>query len=244
MGSIIIFGATGGIGKALALQFASENKDLLLSASNLEKLKILQQEIQNQFSCSCPIFQLDFSNVDGSIEQLMVLLKETNISGAVFAQGIMDSQDNYQSDINKIKRMYQVNLFGIMQITNLILSKLPNQNDSFVSFISSVAAMRGRKKNFYYGSSKAALNIFIEGLRHQYGQGQILIQTVLPGMIKTNMTKNLPESRLMALPENAAADIIRGIKKKKTVVFTPWYWKYIMLLVKNIPDFIFKRLNF
>lgn len=111
--------------------------------------------------------------------------------------------------------------------------------------ISSVAGDRGRKSNVLYGSAKAAVSKYCSGLRGHLSTHGTNVLTIKPGFIDTPMTAHIqPKNFLWATPEKTAQDIMRAIEKKKTVLYTPGFWKIIMFIVKHIPESIFKKLNF
>jgi short-subunit dehydrogenase len=108
--------------------------------------------------------------------------------------------------------------------------------------ISSVAGDRGRPSNYLYGSAKAALQAFLEGLRARLFKVGVHVVDIKPGFVATPMTAGLPlPGPLVATPEKVAKDIVRGIERKKDVLYTPWFWWGIMLIIRNVPRFVFKR---
>ena len=111
----------------------------------------------------------------------------------------------------------------------------------------SVAGERGRKKNYIYGSSKAAIHTYLSGLRQKYFNKNIYVYSIIPGFINTKLYENNHENFLMKFlicdPKYLAKIIYTSYLKKKLIVYTP-YWKYIMILIKLIPESIFKKLSF
>jgi short-subunit dehydrogenase len=110
--------------------------------------------------------------------------------------------------------------------------------------ISSVAGDRGRKSNYIYGSAKAALTTYLSGLRNRLYDAQVHVMTVKPGFVATAMTKDLdlPE-KLTAQPEEVAQDIYSAQQKNKNVIYTKWFWKYIMMIIRIIPEWKFKGMS-
>jgi len=115
---------------------------------------------------------------------------------------------------------------------------MEQNKNGFIVGISSVASDRGRKTNYIYGSSKAAFS----GLRSRLYQSNVRVLTVKPGFVNTKMTQglNLPK-KLTAEPQDVAVDIFKAQQNKKDVIYTKAKWRLIMLIVKNIPDFIFEK---
>jgi short-subunit dehydrogenase len=110
--------------------------------------------------------------------------------------------------------------------------------------ISSVAGDRGRKSNYIYGAAKAALTAYLSGLRNRLYELQVHVMTVKPGFVATKMTEgmDLPE-KLTALPEEVARDIFSAQQKGKDVLYTKWMWRWVMLIIRNIPEFQFKKMS-
>ncbi|WP_250523076.1 MULTISPECIES: SDR family NAD(P)-dependent oxidoreductase, partial [unclassified Caballeronia] len=123
-----------------------------------------------------------------------------------------------------------------------IANRLEAQRHGTLAVISSVAGDRGRPSNYLYGSAKAALQAFLEGLRARLFKVGVHVVDIKPGFVATPMTAGLPlPGPLVATPEKVAKDIVRGIDRKKDVLYTPWFWWGIMLIIRNVPRFVFKR---
>ena len=131
-----------------------------------------------------------------------------------------------------------------MLMINQILCEIGSFKKGFIIGVSSVAGERGRQKNYIYGSAKSAFSTYLSGLRQRLNNKYIHVMTVHPGFVKTKMTKNLETIKfLTAEPYEVADDIYNGQQNGKEIVYSKWYWKYIMLIVRNIPEFIFKKTN-
>jgi len=109
--------------------------------------------------------------------------------------------------------------------------------------ISSVAGDRGRQSNYFYGASKGGLSLFLQGLRNRLSRSGIHVMTVKPGFVDTPMTEGMEGLFLVASPERVADDILRAFEAGKDVLYTPWFWRYIMLAIRLIPERLFKKLT-
>jgi decaprenylphospho-beta-D-erythro-pentofuranosid-2-ulose 2-reductase len=112
-----------------------------------------------------------------------------------------------------------------------------------IAVISSVAGDRGRKSNYVYGSAKGGLTIFLQGLRNALSGSGVHVLTIKPGFVDTPMTNDFTKGLLWAKPEKVAKDIKRAIDKKKNIIYTPWFWRWIMLIIRLIPESVFKKMN-
>ena len=115
----------------------------------------------------------------------------------------------------------------------------------YICGISSVAGERGRQSNYIYGATKAAFTTYLAGLRNRLQRSGVAVITVKPGFVDTSMTwgRLNPDSPLVAQPERVGRDIVRAIRKRKNVIYTPWFWAGIMLIIRLIPEPLFKRLR-
>jgi len=111
--------------------------------------------------------------------------------------------------------------------------------------VSSVAGDRGRQSNYPYGASKAALDAYLSGLRNRAYPLGINVITIKPGFVRTRLTEGKvnPNSPLLASPERVAGDIFNAVRVGRSICYTPWFWAYIMCIIRLIPEFIFKRLK-
>jgi short-subunit dehydrogenase len=115
------------------------------------------------------------------------------------------------------------------------------QQQGSIAVISSVAGDRGRASNYLYGSAKAAVSTFLSGMRQRLEKRGVNVLTVKPGFVDTPMTRDFKKSALWAKPEEVARGIVRAIDRRKAVVYLPWFWSIIMLIIKHVPEFMFKR---
>ena len=97
--------------------------------------------------------------------------------------------------------------------------------------------------NYVYGSAKAAVSAFLSGLRQRLQKSGVNVLTIKPGFVDTPMTKDFPKGALWAKPEDVAKGIVKAIDKGRSVVYLPWFWWLIMLVIRNVPEFVFKRVK-
>lgn len=112
-----------------------------------------------------------------------------------------------------------------------------------IAVISSVAGDRGRQSNYVYGSAKALVSAFASGMRQRLSKQGVHVITIKPGFVSTPMTAHLKQGALWAQPEQVAKDITRAIDQGQRVVYTPGFWRWIMLIIKHIPEFVFVKLK-
>ena len=106
-----------------------------------------------------------------------------------------------------------------------------------------MAGDRGRPSNYVYGAAKATLSTFLQGLRARLAKSGVHVLTVKPGLVDTPMTAHLKKNRLYSSPAKVGQDIYHAMKKGRDIQYAPWFWMGVMMIIRNIPERIFKRLN-
>ncbi|WP_027377458.1 SDR family NAD(P)-dependent oxidoreductase [Kaistella palustris] len=141
-------------------------------------------------------------------------------------------------------KIIDVNYAKLVPVLNFFAEKLERQRQGTMIVLSSVAGERGRQSNFIYGSAKAGLTAYLSGLRNYMFSRNVHILTVKPGFMDTKMTEGLPlNPKLTASPVQAADAIYKAYKRKKNVAYVLPVWAVIMLVIRNIPEFIFKKMK-
>ena len=241
-GYVLIIGANSDIAKALARIYAENGYDLYLASRNIKELEKLANDIKIKTQRDVEIFKLDildYKNHKKFYENLKV-----KPVGVISAVGYLGNQEKAEYDFSEAKRIIDTNFTGLVSLLNIITKDFAKRKKGFIIGISSVAGDRGRKSNYIYGAAKAAFTTYLSGLRNKLYHFNVQVLTVKPGFVNTKMTKNLKLPRkLTAEPEEVANDIFKAQQKGKDILYTKWFWKWIMLIIKLIPEKIFKKLN-
>ena len=130
---------------------------------------------------------------------------------------------------------------GAVSILNIVADDFERCGSGVIAGISSVAGDRGRQSNYVYGTAKAAVSTFAQGLRHRLARTGVSVITIKPGLVDTPMTASFKKGALWASPDAVAARIERAIERRDDIVYTPWFWRWIMLIIKALPEPIFKK---
>jgi len=242
MSYILIIGAKSDIAKALAREYAKHGYDLYLAAREVEVLSDFAQDIRVRTQREVKLLELDildFESHRGFYEAI-----EEKPLGAISAVGYLGDQSKAQKDFAEAKRIIDTNYTGVVSLFNIIAEDFSRRRSGFMVGISSVAGERGRKSNYFYGSAKAALSAYLSGLRNRLYEAQVQVMTVKPGFVATKMTAqmDLPE-KLTASPEEVARDIFTAQQKGKDLLYTKRIWRWIMLIIKLIPEWKFKGMS-
>jgi decaprenylphospho-beta-D-erythro-pentofuranosid-2-ulose 2-reductase len=141
--------------------------------------------------------------------------------------------------------MLQANFSGTVLFCEAARKNLLAQGDGTLCVFSSVAGDRGRKPVILYGAAKAGLSSYLEGLDHKHSADGLTVITVKPGFVKTGMTAGLKPPPFAGRPEDVARSVIRAIDRgRPAVLYTPPIWRYVMLVIRNLPRFIMRRIGF
>lgn len=245
MTSILIVGATSAIARALAAEFAARGHALLLAGRDVGELKMLAADLHLRHNVRTGTYPLDVLAFDTHHEVLQsVFLQEgEELEGVIVCAGYLGDQAEAQERPDEAKRIIDTNFTGCVSVLNLAANHFEKKGRGFICALSSVAGDRGRQSNYLYGSAKAGLSAYLQGLRNRLFHHGVDVVTVKLGFVDTRMTFGRSSLFLVASPEAIGARIHAAIRKGKSVVYLPWFWRYIMLAVRCLPEVIFKRLR-
>ena len=242
MNTVLILGATSDIAQAIARQFASHNYSLQLAARDPIQLERLASDLRIRFQVSVQVLAFDATDFDVHAAFYQHLSPAPSVVISVF--GYLGNQEKGQHDWEEAKMTVQTNYTGAVSILNIVAEDFAHKKAGTIVGISSVAGDRGRGSNYLYGSAKAGFSAYLSGLRNRMSGVGVQVITVKPGFVDTSMTEDLDLPPLLtAQPESVAVDVFRAVKTKKDVVYTKWFWRWIMLVIKIIPERIFKKLK-
>lgn len=241
---ILILGATSAMARGTAAAFAARGDTLLLAGRDIEELQRLAADLSVRYRVPAHHAVFDIADIDSHARFVGQVTKTLGgLDGVVLAAGFMADQSNAASDFSLVERMVQVNYLGAMSALDHCAAQLVAAGHGFIVGISSVAGDRGRQSNYYYGSSKAGLSTYLSGLRNRLAGHGIQVLTIKPGFVDTAMTYGMEGLFLVASPEDIGRSIVRAVEKQRNTVYLPWFWRYIMLIISHIPEFVFKRLK-
>lgn len=240
---MIVLGSTSEVAQAFvekALQEGEKFERIYLFTSNKETserfarhidVKFLQQSEIIELDLTKPINYFEFDQINSSL-----LFCATGYLGEGTEEGLYDNKNT--------ERIIDINYSKLVPVINYFAQKFESRRSGTIIGLSSVAGDRGRQSNFIYGSAKAAFTAYLSGLRNYLFEKKVHVMTVKPGFMATKMTEGLPlNPKLTATPKQAAECIYKAFKKQKNVVYVLPIWGVIMMIIRNIPEFIFKKLK-
>ncbi len=240
--NILIFGASSDISKELARQYAQQNDNVTLLGTGVQRLEPLKLDIEIRNKVKVDLFEFDILKYNNSNEKIKKLINQSDIS--IMLIGYLGNQNEADENDDELARIVNLNYFKVIEVLNLIQRTYVSKQTGIIAGVSSVAGDRGKQSNFAYGSAKAGLSVYLDGLRNRLYPKGVHVVTIKPGFMATKMTKdlNLPKI-LTASPQKAAKTIIKAIAKRKNKVFVNWMWKYIMIIIRAIPEPVFKKMK-
>ncbi len=242
---ILIIGATSGIAEETARLFAAKGDSLFLVARNSDKLKAVAADLQVRGATKIDSFVADLNDFDQHkkiIESATKSLEGLDI--VLIAHGLLPDQKACEQNYSEAEKTLKINFLSVVSLLTPIANQFEKEKKGIIAVISSVAGDRGRQSNYVYGASKGGLNTFLQGLRNRLAPSGVSVITIQPGFVDTAMTAHLKKGLLFAKSETVARGIYQAIRKKKNVVYLPCFWWGIMFIVRNIPEWLFKRLKF
>ncbi|MGB0524660.1 MAG: SDR family oxidoreductase [Flammeovirgaceae bacterium] len=238
----LVLGATSAVGKALSILYAQAGYDLILSSRKPTKLEPLKKDLELRFSIAVTLISLEAAAFESHSSILQPLANELDVAICIF--GYLGDQTLAQSNFEETQAIINANYTGAVSVLNIISDAFEARKSGLIIGVSSVAGARGRQSNYIYGSAKAGFTAYLSGLRNRLFQSDVHVLTVIPGFMFTKMTEgmSLPKP-ITATATTAAKHIFKAAQKRKNCIYVLPIWWLIMLLIKSIPEFIFKRLN-
>ena len=241
---VLIVGATSAIAQAAARYFAAHGALLFLSARNPQKLSEAAADLRVRGAAQVTTKAMDVADFDlhaPLIEEARQKLGGFDV--VLIAHGTLGDQKVCEKSYEATEKELKINFLSVVSLLTPLANILESQQSGCLAVISSVAGDRSRQSNYVYGTAKGAVSLFLQGLRNRLHKSGITVLTIKPGFVDTPMTAGLKKNPLFASPDEIGRGIYRAIQKKRDVVYLPGYWRGIMLAVKILPEFLFKRLS-
>lgn len=246
MKKIVIIGAGSAMAKECARLWAKNNSvHFSLVVRNQERIKPFVQDLLVR----SPNTKVDVLSINFTSEKEISRLAENLVSDGpidlvLIAHGTPPDQLNCQKSLFLCDETLQINGVSPCLFAEAFAGVMESQAQGNIAVIGSVAGDRGRKSNYIYGASKGLVSRYVEGMQHRFAGTGIVVSMIKPGPTATPMTENLRDSGMKFAPVTLVAqEIVEGIAKGKTLIYTPKKWQIIMLIIRHLPSFIFNKLN-
>ena len=203
---------------------------------NSEQLILISHDLELRYSIACNYLSCDFNH---EIKELLILLDTIEGEIDLFIAH-SDFTDNQHLTVKTINHIIKTNILATTLLINHYLNL--KQKKHHLLYLSSVASCRGRAKNSLYGGTKAAIEIYLQGLQQAASETQHICIAKL-GFIDTKQTYGLPGVFYAAPPKACAKACWKAIKNHKRLIYFPKFWILIMLIIRSLPFFIYKKMK-
>lgn len=242
MNYVLILGAGSDVGIALAHHYAAKGFGIVAAGRNRATLEPVCSDLRIRYQVDVQFKVFDARDFQSHDTFVAGLPESTLLTICVF--GFLGDQETAFHSWEESLRILESNYTGAVSILNRIALSYEGKGEGTIVGISSVAGDRGRQSNFIYGSAKAGFTAYLSGLRNRLAPKGIRVITVKPGFIATRMTAHLTLPKpLTATPAKVAIAIGKAVSGKRDVVYVLWMWRWIMLIIRSIPEGIFKKLK-
>ena len=248
MKTVLILGATSGLARALAKEWASRRYKVVLAARDEEELELIAADLRVRYRATVETLTFDATSyrTHAAFWKRALAAAGGRLDGTCLCFGTMFSQEEAARDWAKSKATIDGNFTAAVSILNIAADYYETREDTkrgWICVVSSVAGDRGRASNYIYGSSNSAVSIYTQGLRQRLAKNGTTVTTVKPGPLDTAMTWGLDKLPLLASPESVAREIVLGVRRRKDIIYVPAPWRIIMGILCLVPEKIWKQVK-
>jgi short-subunit dehydrogenase len=242
--AVAIFGATSAIAQSVARLYAEEGARFFLAGRNADRLDAVAGDLRVRGASDVHVRTADFADLATCAP---VCAEAARLLGtidvALVAHGTLPDQDACERDDAALREAIAVNFTSHACLLTQLANVMEAQGRGSLVAIGSAAGDRGKRRNYVYGAAKAAIAVLQQGLMGRLARAGVHVTLVKPGFVDTPMTASFEKGLLWTTPERAARSIVRAVKDRKTTVYVPWFWRWIMAALRMVPQRLFARLD-
>ncbi|MGO9389775.1 SDR family oxidoreductase [Rhodoblastus sp.] len=247
MAKIAIFGANSAIAAACARQWIAEGNSIFLIGRNSDRLKTISDDLGVRKGAD-QIVAHACADLNNFTRHASLLAEAQRSLGGLdivlIAHGSLPDQKACEASVQLTLDEINTNALSTISIATLAANFFEREKRGVLVVVGSVAGDRGRESNYVYGAAKGMVSVFFAGLRSRLAKSGVAVVTIKPGFVDTPMTAHLEKKGpLWAQPEDIARGIASAVSRRRDVVYLPWIWQLIMLVIRHIPEAVFKRLS-
>ncbi|WP_420861085.1 SDR family NAD(P)-dependent oxidoreductase [Algirhabdus cladophorae] len=239
----VILGATSSMARAFARQLSERGEGVILAGRDMNDLQATASDCTLRGAPVAKAMAFDARKPETFQAILDVMADQDGALNAAVFVGSMPEQADIDADPSMIDGVIQDSFTGPATFLQALAPMMEDRDCGTVIGVGSVAGDRGRIGNYVYGAAKAGFHTYLSGLRNRLNRSGGHVMTVKPGFVDTSMTWGLEGMFLVASPDEIATSLLKGVKKKTNVLYTPFFWRYIMRIIKSIPEPLFKKLS-
>ncbi len=242
---ILVFGATSAIAHAVSRRYAAAHASIVLVGRRAEALEANASDLRVRGAADVRTALLEAHDLPRHAEVIAAAFAAFGGFDAVLvAWGVLPDQAASERSAEIAVASFDTNARSVIALLTDLANRLESQGQGAIAVLSSPAGDRGRASNYMYGAAKAAVTVFASGLRNRLHTKGVRVLTIEPGFVDTPMTASFTKGPLWARPERVAEDIVRALERGFGVVYTPWFWRWIMAIIRLVPERLFVRMKF
>ncbi len=245
--SVLIFGITSAMAEHTARKFAAAGSTIAIAGRNQTRVQDIGADLRVRGATAIHELPPYDARKPDSLAPCVAAGFEAlgQVDIVLIAHGSLPDQDRCEADIDAAVAELDTNFISILRLCTDIANRLEAAGKpATLGVISSVAGLRGRQSNYLYGAAKGGLNVFLQGLRNRMHPHRIRVVTLLPGFVDSPMTAEIEKGPLFVSAEKAGACIHRAlVRAAGDIAYVPFFWRWIMLIIRWIPEPLFKRLK-
>jgi decaprenylphospho-beta-D-erythro-pentofuranosid-2-ulose 2-reductase len=241
---VLIIGATSAIASETARAYAERRARLFLTGRNAAKLDSVADDLRVRGAAEVHTAVLDVAQITdqaGIIDSAISTLRGLDV--ALIAHGTLPVQSACEKLVVDTVDALHVNFTATVALLTVLANYFEAQHSGSIAVITSVAGDRGRQSNYVYGAAKGGVDRFLQGLRNRLHASGVTVVTIKPGFVDTPMTAGLKKSPLFVSARRVGRTIHRAIEQRRDVVYIPWFWRPVMMVLRVLPERVFKRLH-
>lgn len=234
---VAIFGATSGIAKAVSRAFASDRGLIVLIGRDEHALNAEADDLRVRGAYATAVVVGDFARIE-DLDGLAAKAWDAfgGLDACLVAYGSLPDQRRAQADREAARDALWLNFISPALLLEPLAERFSAAGRGVIAVITSVAGDRGRQSNYIYGAAKGGLQRYLEGLRHRLAATKVTILDIRPGFVRTPMTAHLARGGpLWADPDAVARDIVKAMSRRRAVLYTPFFWRYVLALIRALP---------
>ncbi len=242
---ILVIGATSAIAMATARLYAQQNAEVFLIGRDQARVSALGDDltVRGAKLLGSTILDLTKTNEHNKVlSEAFDTMKSVDL--VLICHGNLPDQSECETSYKAALKAVDVNALSTISLLSILGERFIEQGKGTIAVVTSVAGDRGRQPNYVYGAAKAMVSTYLQGFRGRVFQHGVHVLDIKPGLVDSPMTAQFDKGALWSQPEVVAKNIVSGVKYKRHTIYSPGYWRLIMLIVCSIPEFIFKRLKF
>lgn len=243
---IIVLGALSAIGEATARLYAAQGAHLVLAGRDEQRLSQVADDLSARGASKCTVWPLDLAKSDCMAEfKRMIEALGGSVDAVLLFYGVLGDQKLAETHQAEFDRIITVNFSSAVEWASAAARQLEKQDSGTLVAISSVAGDRGRQSNYVYGAAKSGLTTLVQGIAHRLAKTNARAVVIKLGFVDTPMTAHIKKSGpLWAKPDQIAAQVKAVTDNpKKPIVYAPWFWRWIMLIIRTTPAAILHKTN-